>query len=259
LSEKSDFRELMLTDKVFLNGRLAKLYGANLPADAPFQPVALDPKERAGVLTQPYVLASFAYLDTSSPIHRGVLISRNLLGRLLQPPPQAFTPLAADLHPKLTTRQRVALQTRPAACMSCHSMINPLGYTLEKFDAIGRVRSEENGKPVDASGTYQSRTGKLVQFSGARDLARYLTESDEAHAAFVEKLFQHLVKQPIRAFGPRTLPDLQRAFETQGFSIRKEMVEIMAVSALKGAAPTVSGTSAQKQNTDSLSRKDAGG
>jgi mono/diheme cytochrome c family protein len=258
-SEKSDFRELMLTDKVFLNGRLAKLYGANLPAEAPFQPVSLNPKERAGVLTQPYLLASFAYLDTSSPIHRGVLISRNLLGRLLQPPPQAFTPLAADLHPNLTTRQRVTLQTKPATCMSCHAMINPLGYTLEKFDAIGRVRAEENGKPIDASGAYQSRTGKLVKFSGARDLARYLTESDEAHAAFVEKLFQHLVKQPIRAYGPRTLPDLQRAFETQGFSIRKEMVEIMAASALKGAVPTAPPTSAQQPRSDSPIHKNVGG
>jgi mono/diheme cytochrome c family protein len=234
-SEKSDFRELLLTDKVFLNGRLAKLYGANLPPDAPFQLVSLDPAERAGLLTHPYLMASFAYLDASSPIHRGVLVARSLLGRTLQPPPEAFTPLSAELHPKLTTRQRVALQTKPAACASCHNMINPLGFTLEKFDAIGRVRSEEGGLPVDATGGYQSRAGKAVRFAGARDLATFLAGSEEAHAAFVEKLFQHLVKQPVNAFGPQAAGDLQRAFAAGEFNIRKQVVETMAVSALKRA------------------------
>jgi hypothetical protein len=237
-SEKSDYRELLLSDQVFLNGRLAKLYGGGLPANAPFQPVRLTPMERAGVLTHPYLMASFAYVKTSSPIHRGVMISRSLLGRVLQPPPEAFTPLPVELHPNLTTRQRVALQTKPAACSaSCHSMINPLGFTLEKFDAIGRVRQDENGRPVDATGSYQTRAGQTVKFRGARSLARFLAGSEEAHRAFVEKLFQHMVKQPVRAFGPQTLPDLQRSFAANQFNIRKEMVEIMAASALKGQTP----------------------
>jgi mono/diheme cytochrome c family protein len=236
-SDKSDFRELMLTDKLYLNGRLAKLYGVALPADAPFQPVSLDPAERSGVLTHPYVMASFAYVDGSSPIHRGVLVARNMLGRTLQPPPAAFVPLAAALHPDLTTRQRVAMQTRPAACSGCHGLINPLGFTMERFDAIGRLRVSEQGKPIDATGSYRSRTGKLVTFMGARDLGRFVADSPEAHAAFVEKLFQYLVKQPVRAYGPQTLPDLQRYFETHDYNIRKLMVEIMAQSALPNSPP----------------------
>src|SRR5205814_315150 len=151
-------------------------YGVDLPADATFQSVSLDPTERAGVLTHPYMLAGFAYTDSSSPIHRGVLIARSLLGRTLRPPPQAFTPIPASLHPNMTTRQRVALQTQSAPCMSCHSMINPLGFTLEKFDAIGRLRAQENGQPVDSSGSYQSRDGKTIQFKGVRDLARFLAD-----------------------------------------------------------------------------------
>ena len=71
----------------------------------------------------------------------------------MRPPPEAFTPLAEDLHPKLTTRERVALQTKPMACVSCHSIINPLGFTLENFDAVGRYRLKENDKQVDASGS----------------------------------------------------------------------------------------------------------
>ncbi len=230
-SEKSDYRELLLTDKLYLNGRLANLYGVKLPPDAPFQQVSLDPEERSGVLTHPYLMASFAYFKTSSPIHRGVLLARNIMGRTLQPPPQAVVPLAVDLHPDMTTRQRVTLQTRPVNCMGCHGMINPLGFTLEKFDAIGRLRTQENAQTVDASGFYHARDGRTVKFSGARDLGQFIANSGEAHAAFVEKLFQYLTKQPIRAFGTQALPNLQHSFETGDFNIRKTIVEMMATSA----------------------------
>ncbi|MGV3614967.1 MAG: DUF1592 domain-containing protein [Fimbriimonas sp.] len=231
-SEASDYREILLSRTQFMNGRLAKIYGADLPESAPFQAVELDPKDRAGVLTHPYLLSRFAYLETSSPIHRGVLLARSMLGRNLQPPPAAFTPLAPSLHPSLTTRQRVALQTKPDACNSCHSMINPLGFTLERFDAIGRLRATENGKPIDATGSYRSRSGEVAKFAGATDLAKYLANSEEAHAAFVEKLFQHLVKQPVMAYGPQTLPNLKSSFAKNRYSIRNLMVQTMVATAL---------------------------
>src|SRR5439155_15666147 len=175
--EKSDFRQLLLADQVYLNGRLAKFYGADLPEDAGFEKVALDPGRRAGVLTHPYMLAAFAYNAESSPIHRGVFLARGVLGKPLRPPPDAFTPLAADLHPMLTTRERVDLQTKPQACVGCHGMINPLGFTLENFDAVGRFRETDNGKPIDSTGFYQTRTGEVVKFTGPRDLAAFLAGS----------------------------------------------------------------------------------
>ena len=189
-------------------------------------------KERAGLLTHPYLMASFAYTATSSPIHRGVFIARSVLGRVLRPPPEAVAPLAPDLHPDLTTRQRVAIQTQPESCRSCHGMINPLGFTLEHFDALGRYRKEEKGKPIDATGSYETRSGETVKFSGVRDLAAYLTTSGEAHSAFVQQLFHYLIKQPIGAFGRQELPELRRFFVAHDFNIRKLMVEIMASSAL---------------------------
>ncbi len=222
-SEKSDLRELLLSDKVFLNGNLARLYDADLAPDAPFQPVSLP--ERSGILTQPYLLASFAYLAESSPIHRGVLLSRSFLGRTLAPPPVAVAPVAASLQPTLTTRQRVSLQTKPAACSSCHGLINPLGFTLEKFDAIGRLREKDNGQPIDDAGSYQNRPLK-----GSKDLARFLASSPEMHQAFVEKLFQNFTKQPIRAYGPKTLPELTQKFKNNEYNIRKLMVEAAIVT-----------------------------
>jgi len=226
----SNYRDLMLSPDQFINGRLAKIYGVNLPPNSPFQPVQMDPNERIGVITQPYLLTRFAYLDGSSPIHRGVLILRNLLGRMLNPPPAAFAPLAANLHPDMTTRQRVALQTSPEMCNACHGIINPLGFTLEKFDAIGRIRSTDNGKSIDCSGSYEPILGQAVEFRGAVDLAKYLANSDESHSAFVEKLFQHLTQQPVLAYGPNTLNRLKARFSENSYSIRSVMAEIAKVA-----------------------------
>jgi hypothetical protein len=238
-SEASDFRQLLLADYVYLNGRLAQFYGAELPADAPFQKVLLEADRRAGVLTHPYLLADFAYTATSSPIHRGVFIARSLLGRSLRPPPEAVSPLAPDLHAELTTRERVALQTSPQMCQNCHAMINPLGFPLEHFDAVGRFRGEEKGKLIDAAGAYRTTAGSEVKFAGARGLAAFLAGSEETHSAFVEQLFHHLVKQPIRAYGPETLPRLRKTFVANDFHIRRLVVEIMALAAFQGREVTL--------------------
>ena len=230
-SKSSDFRDLMQSDSVFLNGRLAQLYGANLPVDAPFQPIELDAGTRSGVLTQPYLLSRFAHLDSSSPIHRGVLIERNLLGRTLSPPPANFAPLAASTHPGMTTRERVSLQTKPTFCNNCHGIINPLGFTLEKYDAIGKLRDSDNGKPVNSTGVYRNRTGALVRFSGAKDLAKYLAEGEDSHHAFVEKLFLNVAKQPPRAFGPKNLENLEQGFVKNQYSIRSLLVDMAVATA----------------------------
>jgi cytochrome c553 len=226
-----DLRQLLLADSLYMNGRLAKFYGVKLPADAPFQKVKLDDGKRAGVLTHPYLMAGLSYTSASSPIHRGVFVARNVLGRALRPPPEAVAPLPADLHANLSTRERVSLQTEAAACQSCHRMINPLGFAFENFDAVGRFRKKEQGKPIDATGLYQTRDGTSVTFANVRELATFLADSPEAHAALVEQLFHHLVKQPVRAYAPGTLDALTKSFEASGFNFRQLMIEIMVASA----------------------------
>jgi hypothetical protein len=185
-------------------------------------------------------MATFAYTAASSPIHRGVFLARSVLGRSLLPPPEAFTPLPAELHPKLSTRERVDLQTRPQACQTCHGMINPLGYTLENFDAIGRFRDKEKDRPVNAMGSYLTRKGEAVKFTGVRDLAAFLAASDEVQEAFVEQLFHYFVKQPIRAYDPNKVSELRRFFVDNGCNVRKLMVEIAAESALLPPARSAS-------------------
>ena len=229
-----DYRRLFLEEGLYLNGRLAKFYGVDLPPDADFQKVEPAPDGRIGLLTHPYVLAHLAYVGSTSPIHRGVFLVRGVLGRTLNPPPEAFAPLAPGSHPDLNTRERVTLQTSPDACIGCHGMINPLGFALERFDAVGRYRSEELGRPVDDRGGYEDLDGDRVEFQGARELSTFLAESDEVRNAFVKDLFHHLVKQPAPAFGPETLADLDRALVAHESRIPDLLAEILAETALKG-------------------------
>jgi mono/diheme cytochrome c family protein len=230
-SQPADFRELLLTNEIFLSGRLAPIYGVELPDGAAFQKVRCQPEQRSGLVSHPYLLACFAYMNASSPIHRGVFISRSLLGRALRPPPEAVAPLPLELHAEMSTRERVSLQTQPEACQTCHSMINPLGFALEEFDAIGRYREADKDRPIDASGSYVTQSGEEARFNGVDELANFLATSEETRAAFVLQLFRHMVKQPIRAYGPEQFQKLQQAFAENDFNIRKLAAEIVAASA----------------------------
>jgi hypothetical protein len=119
-------------------------------------------------------------------------------------------------------------------------MINPLGFALEEFDAVGRHRSAEKRgdaeKPIDASGSYQPREGPPATFRGARELAAYLATSHDAREAFVQNLFHALVKQPARAWGPESLERLEASFESGGCDIRRLLVDIMCMAAGPPAA-----------------------
>jgi cytochrome c553 len=232
---RGDFRRLFTDDEVYLNGRLARLYGNAAPATAhaaaSFRRVRLDDGRRGGVLSHPYMMSVLSYSSATSPIHRGVFLARSILGNTLKPPQEAIAPLAPDQHPELTTRERVALQTQAVACQTCHTMINPLGFALEEFDAIGSYRATEKQaaaeKPIDATGSYLPREGEEATFQGGRELAAYVATSRDAQEAFVQSLFHALVKQPARAWGPETLEHLRQGFVAAEFDIRRLLVDIM--------------------------------
>lgn len=250
-ADNADFRRLLLSDSMYLNGRLSDFYKAGLPASAEFQEVQFEPERRSGIITHPFLLSGFAYMETSSPIHRGVFLSRGVLGRGVKPPPIAVAPTAPDLAPDLTTRERVTLQTKPDMCVNCHGLINSLGFALENFDSVGRFRDIEKNKPIDATGQYQQRTGETIKFSNAKELASFLARSEETHRSFVRQLFHHMVQQPILAYGSESIGDLFRFFQDHQFHMKHLMVEIACRSALQtnfGAdQPAVATSSSPKQ------------
>jgi cytochrome c5 len=236
-SDKSDYRQLVQSDQFYVNSRLAKLYNVQIEpekftSDSDFQKVTFEKEYRAGVITHPYVMTTFAYRNLSSPIHRGIFVTRKLLNRTLKPPPQATEFKDGDFSPGMTTREKVTLLTESSACQTCHSIINPLGFPLEHFDAIGRYRQKEGNREIDASTEYTGLDGKTTKFYGATELAEFVATNKEAHAAFVDHLFHHCAKQPINAYGPKVRGDLTKYFEDHGYNIKKLLVEITTVIAL---------------------------
>ena len=238
-SEASDYRQLLLGDTILMNERLAKFYGQKVEAGGGFQPVKMDADQRGGVLTHPFVLATFSYTKSSSPIHRGVFVTRNILGRMLKPPPMAIAFMDDKFDPSFTMREKVTELTAKPACQSCHVTINPLGFSFERFDAVGRVRATDNNKPVDATSEYTAADGQVIRLTGARDVAKHAAESAAGQAGFVRNLFQSLVKQPPAAYAPDLLGRLTDQFRADHFHIRNLAVEVAVVAALR---PTGSAT-----------------
>jgi len=233
-SESSNYRDLFLSKSVHTNDRLAAFYGDSWK---PFEgggdqlrKSVTDDSRRYGLLTHPFLLSGLSYHNTTSPIHRGVFLIRYMLGRTLRPPNEAFSPLSPDLHPDLTTRQRVSLQTSSDNCQVCHVKINGLGFTLENFDAVGRYRKIEKDKPIDSSGSYNSRSSEEISFTGVEELAKYLADSQDSHRAFVNRAFQYFVKQPIAAYGPTMLDELTEKFKSSGLNIRELIIEIAVIA-----------------------------
>ena len=246
--EQADFRRLFDSREIWLNGRLAEYYGYDLPEDAPFQKLTAKSPDRVGLPAHPYLLSRLAYDSDTSPIHRGVFLIRSVFGRVLLPPPEALTPLAPDLHPGLTTRERVALQTRPDACRGCHRSINPLGFTLERFDATGRTREKDRGKAIVTSGSFVDPEGRLLALSGSRELGERLALNSEVQAAFVSGLFHYVVRQPLLAYGVERLPALQQRFEAATFKVKELFIETALVAV--GASGESGAPSAEEAPSD---------
>jgi len=236
----SDYRTLLLADYLFANNRLAQFYGISTNLTDDFTKVSLEAEPRSGVLTHPYLLSAFSYPKLTSPIHRGVFLTRNIVGRALRPPPMAMTFKDADFAPNLTMREKVAQMTRPQACQACHSVINPLGFSLESYDAVGRFRTQDNDRPIDPVSDYLTDEGQTVRLAGARDVAQFALTSDHAQNGFIEQLFHHLVKQPVRAYGTDVMDRLRQSPVASEFNIQKLLVDIVTVSALHGVEKPIS-------------------
>ncbi len=233
----SDYRNLYLTDGIPLNDRLAAFYNINLPPGPGFRPGPADPSRAAGVVTHPYVLARLAHADLSSPIHRGVFLTRHVLGGALRPPPEAIPFDDQKFDPSLTTREKVAQMTKSADCMSCHETINPLGFALEGFDAVGRPRDQEVGKPIDTRADYIGMEGDMIRLAGPRDVAAHAATSPSARRGFIRQMFQAVTKQSPLTGGADLTHRLDAFFVARNHNITDLFIEINRINATTGIQP----------------------
>jgi hypothetical protein len=154
LREDRSVLALLRADYTFLNERLAKHYGIPNVYGSRFRRVALDQdSERGGLLRQGSVLTVTSYATRTSPVLRGKWVLENLVGAP-PPPPLPDVPTLKDntIAANLSVRERLAEHRANAACASCHNLMDPIGFSLENFDAIGRLRMLDEGQPIDASG-----------------------------------------------------------------------------------------------------------
>lgn len=233
-SDSSNYRELLEADYLLLNQRLADYYGVPMPDGGGFQPVKFNPALRAGVLTHPYLLARLAHHEITSPIQRGVFLTRNILGGILKPPPEAN---AFDDHifdPAMTMREKVVELTRNKSCMTCHETINPLGFSLENFDPVGRFRTTEAGKPINPHSDFQTLDGDVIHLAGPRDVANYAVHSETARQGFIRQFFQYTIKQNPAVYGYDTVVRLDKAFVADGENVRNLLADQAVLAALLG-------------------------
>lgn len=233
--EKAGYRELLLSTSYPVNERLGKVYGADVKGG--FQPVALDGGKRSGLITHPFVLSYLAYHNNTSPIHRGVFLTRHVIGMPLKSPPMANEFKDSKFDPSLTMREKVASMTKSQDCMSCHVTINPLGFSLEHYDGIGRWREKDRGKPVDARADFHAEDGRTLTLTSARDVAEFAANTPSAHRTFIESLFHHLVKQPVRAYGDDEMEKLRKAFEDGGYQIPNMIKQIATTTVQHASGP----------------------
>jgi hypothetical protein len=169
---------------------LLALYGVTRPANhLQGQPIPLDPTQRAGILLQPGVMAAHAHPNQTSPIRRGVMVREDIFCQVLAPPPPNVDNAPPSPDPSASTRERFAQHTEDASCRGCHQLIDPLGFGLENYDAMGAFRTEEGTLPIDASGEFIA-TDIDASFNGGVELTQAIATSEVAQECVSMQLFR---------------------------------------------------------------------
>ena len=225
LREDRSVLDLLKTDHTFLNERLAKHYGVPHVYGDRFRRVALDrDDERGGLLRQGSVLTVTSYATRTSPVLRGKWVLENILGTP-PPPPLPDVPALRDntVSATLSVRERLAEHRANAACATCHNQIDPPGFALENFDAVGRWRTLEEGKQVDASGGLPDGS----KFTGVTGLEQGVLNRPEIFVGtLTEKLLTFALGRGVEPYDAPAIRKIVRDAKTANYRFSSIIVGV---------------------------------
>lgn len=216
---------LLDANHTFVNAALAEHYGITNVTGSELRRVELADRHRGGVLGMGAVLTLTSYPQRTSPVLRGKWILEELLGAPPPPPPPDAGGLPAADAPRngLTFRQRLEQHRNKPQCSGCHSRMDPLGFGLENFDAIGRWRTEIGKVPVDASG--QMSTGE--KFSGPAELKQLLLQrKDEFARNVTERMLAYALGRGVEFYDMPTIQKITQRLKEENYRSSTLILEI---------------------------------
>jgi len=188
----------------------------------------MDPKRRAGLLTQPAFLAAHSHSNQTSPILRGRAVRERLFCQPLADPPPEVAAQPPELDSTQTTRQRYAEhRTAGSACNSCHRLIDDLGFALEHYDPLGRYRERDNGQPVDSTFSLLE-TDIDGDMNGAIELSGRAADSDEVRTCYARQWFRFALGRAEQSADACALERMTRTFDSD--TPVRDLLEAIATS-----------------------------
>jgi cytochrome c551/c552 len=218
LREDRSALDLLRANYTFVNERLARHYGIPHVYGSRFRRVTLDEdNKRGGLLRHASILTVTSYATRTSPVLRGKWILENILG-VPPPPPLPDVPALKDntVDGNLTVRKRLAEHRTNQVCAACHNLMDPVGLSLEKFDAIGRWRTVEGGTPIDSSGGLPDGS----QFADVHGLEQALLRRPEIFVGtFAEKLLTYALGRGVESYDAPAVRTIVREARSQDFHV----------------------------------------
>ena len=217
------------SDYTFLNGTLAALYGLEKTVTGPeMRKVQLEDANRGGILGMPGILASTSFPNRTSPVKRGVWVLEQVLGEHVPPPPPNVPPLEKQdkqAVENLTLRQRTELHRTNAVCANCHKILDPIGFGLENFDAIGRWRNQDDtGGAIDAAGELPGEK----RFSSPRELKAIIAaRKDELAQNLTRKLLAYALCRQLEGYDEIVVDQLMETIAKDGYRMQTLISEIV--------------------------------
>ncbi len=230
-SGAGDLKALLLGNYTFMNKTLADFYGVTGPQGEAFERVELDTTKRVGLLTQGSLLAAHANTNQTSPVARGFFVRARFLCSPPPPPPPTLNVTPPEFNPNVSTRERYALHRKDPVCSSCHQLMDPVGLGFENFDAVGRYRDEEAGKPIDASGEFFGTDDIDGPFNGAVEMAGKLATSAMTRSCMVKQWFRYGYGRGESDMDKCTLDALGRAFTASDGNVRDLLLRMTQTDA----------------------------